>query len=133
MIETLEFGSDRSVSISIYPKLPILNSQFTIYSNSLSRSPPYTSIASSFEGAAPGKHLVLNGHIDCFPVGEHETWTHGGPWSGAVVDERYDEDGNCLLDIDMTRKDFMRLCSRTGLAPDRLVEDDSRGARRASR
>jgi succinyl-diaminopimelate desuccinylase len=37
------------------------------------------------EGAGPGRHLVLNGHIDVFPVGEDETWTHG-PWSGAVAD-----------------------------------------------
>jgi succinyl-diaminopimelate desuccinylase len=48
--------------------------------------PEYPNIVGTFEGGAPGKHLVLNGHIDCFPVGEHETWTHGGPWSGAVVD-----------------------------------------------
>ena len=50
--------------------------------------PEFPNIVASFEGAAPGKHLVLNGHIDCFPVGEHETWTHGGPWSGAVVDDK---------------------------------------------
>ncbi len=50
--------------------------------------PEFPNIVASFEGRAPGKHLVLNGHIDCFPVGEHETWTHGGPWSGAVVDDK---------------------------------------------
>ena len=33
-----------------------------------------------------GAHLVLNGHIDVFPVGDHETWSHGGPWSGAIED-----------------------------------------------
>jgi succinyl-diaminopimelate desuccinylase len=48
--------------------------------------PEFPNIVGTFEGRSPGKHLVLNGHIDCFPVGEHETWTHGGPWSGAVVD-----------------------------------------------
>jgi succinyl-diaminopimelate desuccinylase len=50
--------------------------------------PEFPNIVASFEGAAPGKHLVLNGHIDCFPVGDHETWTHGGPWSGAVADDK---------------------------------------------
>jgi succinyl-diaminopimelate desuccinylase len=50
--------------------------------------PEFPNIVGTFEGGAPGKHLVLNGHIDCFPVGEHETWTHGGPWSGAVVDDK---------------------------------------------
>ena len=47
--------------------------------------PEYPNVVGSFDGGAPGRHLVLNGHIDCFPVGEHETWTHG-PWSGAVAD-----------------------------------------------
>jgi succinyl-diaminopimelate desuccinylase len=46
-------------------------------------------IVGSFEGAAPGKHLVLNGHIDVFPADETiERWSHGGPWSGAIVDGR---------------------------------------------
>ena len=32
-------------------------------------------IVGSFEGGSPGQHLVLNGHIDCFPVGEGAGWT----------------------------------------------------------
>ena len=36
-----------------------------------------------FEGARPGRHLVLNGHIDVFPVGPAEPWSRD-PWSGAV-------------------------------------------------
>lgn len=44
-------------------------------------------IVGSFEGAAPGPHLVLNGHIDVFPAGDPENWTHG-PWSGAIADGR---------------------------------------------
>jgi len=50
--------------------------------------PEFPNIVGTFEGGTPGKHLVLNGHIDCFPAAEHETWTHGGPWSGAVVDKK---------------------------------------------
>ena len=42
-------------------------------------------IISSFECDEPGRHLVLNGHIDVFPVGNDEGWTNS-PWSGAVVD-----------------------------------------------
>ncbi len=45
----------------------------------------FPNVVATFKGARPGRHLVLNGHIDVFPVGEHETWTHG-PWSGAVSD-----------------------------------------------
>ena len=47
--------------------------------------PEWPNIVGTFEGARPGKHLVLNGHIDVFPVDETEEWTHG-PWSGALAD-----------------------------------------------
>jgi succinyl-diaminopimelate desuccinylase len=48
--------------------------------------PTMPNIVGSFEGAEPGPHLVLNGHIDVFPVDEaNERWTHG-PWSGAIAD-----------------------------------------------
>ncbi len=38
-----------------------------------------------FEGARPGKHLVLNGHIDVFPAGDPAGWQRD-PWSGDVAD-----------------------------------------------
>lgn len=42
-------------------------------------------IVGSYEGARPGHHLVLNGHIDVFPADEaNERWTHG-PWSGVIA------------------------------------------------
>jgi succinyl-diaminopimelate desuccinylase len=37
--------------------------------------------------ARPGRHLVLNGHIDVFPSGDPARWTHD-PLSGAIVDGR---------------------------------------------
>jgi succinyl-diaminopimelate desuccinylase len=39
----------------------------------------------SFAGSAPGRHLVLNGHIDVFPAGERARWSRD-PWSGDIVD-----------------------------------------------
>ena len=43
-------------------------------------------VVGSFEGARPGHHLVLNGHMDVFPADEaNERWTHG-PWSGAIAE-----------------------------------------------
>ncbi|MED5396194.1 MAG: ArgE/DapE family deacylase [Pseudomonadota bacterium] len=36
-------------------------------------------------GNGSGRHLMLNGHIDVFPVGEDEIWKHA-PWSGTVAD-----------------------------------------------
>src|SRR5215468_8282770 len=48
--------------------------------------PAMPNIVGSFEGARPGHHLVLNGHIDVFPADETiERWTHGA-WSGAIAD-----------------------------------------------
>jgi len=48
--------------------------------------PTMPNIVGTFEGRAPGHHLVLNGHIDVFPADEqNERWTHG-PWSGAIAD-----------------------------------------------
>lgn len=41
-------------------------------------------IVGSFECGGPGRHLVLNGHMDVFPVGDVKGWTYD-PWSGAVV------------------------------------------------
>ena len=42
-------------------------------------------VVGSIQGARPGRHLVLNGHIDVFPAGPAEGWSRD-PWSGAVAD-----------------------------------------------
>jgi succinyl-diaminopimelate desuccinylase len=42
-------------------------------------------IIASFEGGSPGKHLVLNGHIDVFPVGDGFGWTQD-PWGAEIID-----------------------------------------------
>ncbi|MCC6468895.1 MAG: M20/M25/M40 family metallo-hydrolase [Alphaproteobacteria bacterium] len=42
-------------------------------------------IVASFDAAKPGRHLVLNGHIDVFPVADEQRWKHGA-WSGAMAD-----------------------------------------------
>lgn len=55
--------------------------------------PRFPNIVGTFEGARPGRHLVLNGHIDVFPVGD-EPWTHG-PWSGAIADGKVWGRGAC--------------------------------------
>jgi succinyl-diaminopimelate desuccinylase len=48
--------------------------------------PTMPNIVGTFDGAKPGKHLVLNGHMDVFPADEvNEKWTQG-PWSGAIAD-----------------------------------------------
>lgn len=55
--------------------------------------PHMPNVVGTFDGASPGRHLVFNGHIDVYPVGD-ETWTHD-PWSGAVVGGRVWGRGAC--------------------------------------
>lgn len=50
--------------------------------------PTMANVVGSFDGSEPGRHLVLNGHIDVFPVGDEpsaEGWTRA-PW-GAEIDD----------------------------------------------
>ena len=48
--------------------------------------PEMPNIVASFEGGAgAGPHLVLNGHIDVFPVEDPTVWSRD-PWSGEVAD-----------------------------------------------
>ncbi|MCO5176138.1 MAG: ArgE/DapE family deacylase [Thermomicrobiales bacterium] len=42
-------------------------------------------LVASYTGANPGKHLVLNGHLDVFPAGDHASWSDD-PFSGLVRD-----------------------------------------------
>lgn len=44
-------------------------------------------IVASYAGSAPSKHLVLNGHIDVFPIGDRARWTRD-PLSGDLADGR---------------------------------------------
>ncbi len=44
-------------------------------------------LIASFEGARPGRHLVLNGHLDVFPIGDRSVWQRD-PLSGDVVEGR---------------------------------------------
>jgi succinyl-diaminopimelate desuccinylase len=44
-------------------------------------------LISSFAGPRPGRHLVLNGHLDVFPIGDRSAWK-GDPLSGDIVDGR---------------------------------------------
>jgi len=44
-------------------------------------------LISSFAGKGKGRHLVLNGHLDVFPIGDRSVWKHD-PLSGDIVDDR---------------------------------------------
>jgi succinyl-diaminopimelate desuccinylase len=44
-------------------------------------------IVGTFDCAQPGRHVIFNGHMDVFPVGDSGTWTHD-PWGGEIEDGR---------------------------------------------
>ena len=49
-------------------------------------NPSMPNIVGTFDGGAgAGRHLVLNGHIDVFPVASDHGWSRD-PWSGDIVD-----------------------------------------------
>lgn len=47
--------------------------------------PSMPNIIAHIDGNGPGKHLVLNGHLDVFPAGDGAAWTDD-PFSGVVHD-----------------------------------------------
>ncbi len=55
--------------------------------------PRMPNIVASFDGHGPGRHLVLNGHIDVFPVAPHE-WS-SDPWGGELAGGRVYGRGAC--------------------------------------
>jgi succinyl-diaminopimelate desuccinylase len=53
----------------------------------------FPNLIASFEAARPGRHLVLNGHMDVFPV-DPTGWTKD-PWGGELVDGKIYGRGAC--------------------------------------
>lgn len=50
-------------------------------------NPEMPNFVGNFKGSRAGPHVVFNGHIDVFPLGDAGTWTQD-PWGGAIVDGR---------------------------------------------
>jgi succinyl-diaminopimelate desuccinylase len=51
-------------------------------------------IVSEFHGPRDGRRLILNGHMDVFPVGNAEGWTKD-PWSGDIEEGQVHGRGAC--------------------------------------
>ena len=68
-------------------------------------------IVATFEAGKPGRHLALNGHIDCFPVGDGAGWTHD-PWGAEMVDGRIYGRGACDMKCGTTASVFTFLYLR---------------------
>ncbi|QIE45300.1 M20 family metallopeptidase [Pseudohalocynthiibacter aestuariivivens] len=51
-------------------------------------------VIASFDCGAPGRHLVLNGHMDVFPLPTKDGWSRD-PWGGEVSDGKVWGVGSC--------------------------------------
>ncbi|MCZ0812366.1 MAG: M20/M25/M40 family metallo-hydrolase [Pseudomonadota bacterium] len=79
--------------------------------------PRMPNIVSALEGGAPGRHLVLNGHMDVFPVPEdHHGWSHD-PWAGEEADGKIYGRGACDMKPGTTAS-IITYCLLSRLQPD---------------
>lgn len=92
-------------------------------------------LIASFEGGAgPGRHLVLNGHLDVFPVGDRAAWARD-PWSGDIADGRLHGRGTVDMKCGTTALLFVfaylhRLRSRlSGRVTLTVVSDEETGGK----
>lgn len=69
-----------------HPAFPMINAE------NLGKRP---NLVGTYQGTGGGKSLILNGHIDVVHPGEAREWTHNGPWSGAIEDDRLYGRGAC--------------------------------------
>lgn len=53
----------------------------------LPSDPPVVNLVARIEGGAPGRRLVLNGHLDTYPIGAAAAWRED-PFGGALRDGR---------------------------------------------
>ena len=58
-----------------------------IESSVVAPQPTMPNVVAEFEGGNEGDRLVMNGHLDVFPVGDGAGWTRD-PWSGDLEDGR---------------------------------------------
>jgi len=56
--------------------------------------PEKPNVVSTFDSPTEGRRLILNGHIDVFPVGTGEGWSQD-PWGGQLVDDKVYGRGAC--------------------------------------
>src|SRR5262249_36836052 len=68
--------------------------------------PTMPNVVAAFDGrSGPGRHLVLDGHMDVFPVGDGKGWTKDC-WGGEVSDGRVWGRGACDMKCGTTASIF---------------------------
>ena len=75
-------GDTRAVAAFITSNLE----RHGLASRIISPHPEMPNIVASFDCGSPGRHLVLNGHIDVFPVADDGLGWTKDPWGGELID-----------------------------------------------
>jgi succinyl-diaminopimelate desuccinylase len=94
-------------------------------------------IVTSLKAPSRGRRLILNGHIDVFPVGSGEGWSRD-PWGGELVDGRVYGRGACDMKAGTTASIYAYLVLRElqdelrGGATLTVVSDEESGGRLGS-
>jgi succinyl-diaminopimelate desuccinylase len=96
--------------------------------------PEKPNIVSGFKTRRRGRRLILNGHIDVFPVGSGEGWSRD-PWGGELVDGRVYGRGACDMKTGTTASIYTYLVLHElrdelkGSATLTVVSDEESGGR----
>ena len=96
--------------------------------------PQMPNLISSLAGRGNGRHLVLNGHLDVFPVGDRSAWSRD-PLSGDIADGRVHGRGTVDMNCGTTALLFVHayLHRLRGEIPGRVtltvVSDEETGGR----
>lgn len=61
----------------------------------ISPHPEMPNLVASFKAGRPGRHLVLNGHLDVFPVPTDQAGWSKDPWGAEIVDGKIYGRGAC--------------------------------------
>ena len=65
--------SDTSAAVRFVNK--ILTGLSDVQVTVLASEPPITNLVAKVKADTPGKRLVLNGHLDTYPAGDHDAWS----------------------------------------------------------
>lgn len=119
-------GADHVPQIRVYNKIDI-DGQLPHIAEGDRERPPSVFVSAI---TGDGLNLLLHSLLQRFQEERICGWLRLAPAEGsvrghlfddgAVTEEHYNDDGSCLLKIDMKKKSFLRMCAQSGIAPERL-------------
>lgn len=93
-----ELGGEKRCNHIIKDVLAPLGARIDMFE----KEPERTNLVAVFRGAGGGRSLLFNGHIDTVPVGNHDDWMWGDPFSGKIENGRIYGRGSCDMKSGVT-------------------------------